>query len=300
MNIAPTPENVRSVGAFLYFVQERDTLRLEKQNHPQQPPWTNDPILQKYKFTNIRRQDDRGTRWIIEHLIEPYGDRPGFWFTLLIARLINWPPTLRALLNAEVIPCAPEHFNAELFVRVIEEHKAAGGKVYTGAYMVYPGKVEGLKNKAEFLAYSVLRDAGKLALAIKYAETSGFISLFVHELSKIFGVSTFIAGQVAADLTYTPEHELSKARDLYTYAPLGPGSQKGLNYVYGHAPGHLWTQEGFNYSLIRLNTRVRTNLGIMDLTLHDVQNCCCEFSKYARTVLGEGKPKTIYNLETEF
>lgn len=30
----------------------------------QQPPWTKDPILRQYKFCNIYRELDRGTRWI--------------------------------------------------------------------------------------------------------------------------------------------------------------------------------------------------------------------------------------------
>ena len=51
---------------------------------------------------------------------------------------------------------------------------------------------------------------------------------------------------------------------------------------------------------MEVNDRIKRELGIVDLTLHDVQNIMCEFSKYCRVVLGEGKPKTVYTPETEF
>ena len=66
----PTPETVRSVESFLWFVWERECIRIAKENgHP--APWTDDPVLQKYSFTNIHRKDDRVTKWIIENVIEP-------------------------------------------------------------------------------------------------------------------------------------------------------------------------------------------------------------------------------------
>ena len=296
MTQPPTPENVCSEDAFLYFVRERESLRIIKEAGLP-APWTQDPILQKYKFTNIRRRDDRVSKWIIDKLIQPAVDSGDehLWFTLLIARLINWPPMLQRLLDAEVIPCRPQDFNAAEFVRVIEDFKSRGAKAYSGAYMIYPGKIEGLATKSEFIAYKILPDAADYAPHIRRAENTRWIEVFLQKLSNVFGVSDFMAGQVAADLTYARGH-LDIALDLYTFAPLGPGSQKGLNFIYGHAPGHAWTQRGFNETLIRLNRKI----GRSDLTLHDVQNCCCEFSKYARKVLGTGGPKSIYNAETEF
>ena len=49
-----------------------------------------------------------------------------------------------------------------------------------------------------------------------------------------------------------------------------------------------------------LNDSIKEELDITDLTLHDVQNIMCEYSKYTRTVLGEGTPKTMYRPEIGF
>lgn len=297
----PTAATVCSMEGLLYFIWEREAIRVAKADG-YLGAVTEDPILLKYKFTNIRRKDDRVSQWVIDHLIEPAtacGDEH-LWFTLLIARLINWPPTLQALSDKGVIPCAPENFDADMFEHTLERIKNDGKKVYSGAYMLYPTKMEpgGNKSKAvaKYIISSAVKNADNISAALWGNDCVMSVERFVNELSKCFGISTFIAGQVAADLTYTG----IDVEDLHTYAPLGPGSQKGLNFLTHNAPHKIWKQPDFNSQLIWINERVVSDLGIGDLTLHDVQNCMCEYSKYARTVLGEGTPKTTYRPETEF
>jgi hypothetical protein len=289
------------MGGLLYFIWEREAIRLARENG-HSAPWTKDPVLAKYKFTNIHRSDDRVSQWVIDKLIEPATARGDehLWFTLLIARLINWPPTLQALINKGVIPCAPEDFDADMFEHTLERIKNDGKKVYSGAYMLYPTKMEPGGNKsravAKYIIGSAIENADNVRAALWNADSVMSIEKFVAELSKCFGISTFIAGQVAADLTYTG----MDVEDLYTYAPIGPGSSRGLNYLLGRAPFATWKQKEFNAELSNVYGEIVDKLEIVDLTLHDVQNCMCEFSKYCRAVLSEGKPKTTYQPETEF
>jgi len=289
------------MGGLLYFIWEREAIRLARENG-HSAPWTKDPVLAKYKFTNIHRSDDRVSQWVIDKLIEPATARGDehLWFTLLIARLINWPPTLQALINKGVIPCAPENFDADMFEHTLERIKNDGKKVYSGAYMLYPTKMEpgGNKSKAvaKYIIGSAVENADNISAALWNADGVMSIERFVAELSKCFGISTFIAGQVAADLTYTG----MDIEDLFTYAPIGPGSSRGLNYLLGKQPFATWKQKEFNAELSNIFSQIVEHLEIVDMTLHDVQNCMCEYSKYCRAVLGEGKPKTTYQPETEF
>ena len=297
----PTQDTVCSMPGLLYFIWEREAIRIARENgHP--APWTKDPVLAKYKFTNIHRSDDRVSQWIIEHLIEPAvnnGDEH-LWFTLLITRLVNWPPTLQALIDKGVIPCAPKDFDADMFEHTLERIKNDGKKVYSGAYMLYPTKMDpgGNKSKAvaKYIIGSAIENAEQISTALWANENGMSIARLVNELSKCFGISTFIAGQVAADLTYTGVD----VEDLFTYAPIGPGSSRGLNYLFGKAQFATWKQKEFNSTLIKIFNEIIDRLEIVDMTLHDVQNCMCEFSKYCRVLLGEGKPKSTYQPETEF
>lgn len=298
----PTPENVCTMEGLLYFVWEREIIRIYKEGGGVQP-YSADPIFQKYKFTNIYRKDDRISRWIIREIINLNRNDRNLWFTLLIARLINWPPTLDALLYEDIIPCSPEEFDGKVFSKTVEELKKKTAKVYGGAYMVYPTKLDVGKCKSYSLAKhiigSAVEHADDINFALYEADEVKSVERFVKELSKCYGISTFMAGQVAADLSYAPS-QLGDAEDLYTFAPIGPGSARGLNYLLGRKPFAGWAQEDFNAELIKIDNAIKEELRITDLTLHDVQNVMCEFSKYCRITLGEGVPKTTYKPETEF
>ena len=296
--LKPDSVTVCTVEGLLYFIWEREHVRLLKEKGFN-APWTDDEVISKYKFTNIHRKDDKVSKWVIKEIINPNLKDKDLWFSLLITRLINWPPTLGRLLDENIIPCGPENFDGASFSKTIEDYKKESPKVYSGAYMVYPTKLGNGGNKSESLAKYIIGDTVKAANEIREALQSNKIENFVTELAGCFGISTFMAGQVAADLTYAKGH-FGEAEDLYTYAPLGPGSQRGLNYLLNRAPTAAWPQEDFNKRLMEVNEFVQEDLRITDLTLHDVQNIMCEYSKYCRFVTGDGVPKTLYRPETEF
>jgi hypothetical protein len=82
----------------LKFMKARHAIFLARREGAN-PPWTRDPILQTYKFTNVYRELDRVTVWVDTFIRKPYYDHPHLWFMLAITRQINWPPTLKALIS---------------------------------------------------------------------------------------------------------------------------------------------------------------------------------------------------------
>ena len=293
--------DVGRVESLLYFVFEREAIRIARENGLPREQWTADPVFRKYKFTNVRRRDDRVSQWILKHISEPRHADADLWFSLLIARLVNWPPTLQHLLKCGVMPRRAYDFNRAEFISAVEEFKSRGNKTYSSAYMTFPGKL-GYKDKSEFLARVVLSEAANNHYETIHRSLWGqpqYVADFVGELSKCFGVSTFMAGQVAADLTYVPA-QLGKAGDLYKWAPLGPGSQFGLNVLFGKSRYHRWAQSDFNRALTGVREQVETELEITGLTLHDVQNVMCEYGKYAGFLRDGKHPKIAYQPQTEF
>ena len=81
----------------LQFIHAREDVR--KRREAGMPwPWTDNPILQRYKFCNVRREDDRVTREIARMMRRPHERDRDLWFALLVARrACNWPPTLAEL-----------------------------------------------------------------------------------------------------------------------------------------------------------------------------------------------------------
>ena len=60
---------------FLYWIKERESIRKKKEaGNPK--PWTDDPILQNYRFCNVRRMDDTVSQWLLKNWYEPYFDHP--------------------------------------------------------------------------------------------------------------------------------------------------------------------------------------------------------------------------------
>ena len=108
-----------------------------------------------------------------------------------------------------------------------------------------------------------------------------------------------MAGQTVADMTYC--RLLNKARDLQSYAPIGPGSTRGLNRIYQRSLEQRIPQDRFVYELMSVRDSVQKAIGyeVPDMTLHDWQNVMCEFDKYVRALNG-GRPRSIYKPETAF
>src|SRR6266567_8711286 len=83
------------------FVYEREQIRLRKAVG-QSPPWTDDPILNTYRFCNIRRRHDRVSQWLIKNVLLEYlikEDLQMFLEFSAFCRWVNWPPTIKAIID---------------------------------------------------------------------------------------------------------------------------------------------------------------------------------------------------------
>lgn len=249
-----------------------------------------DDILRTYRFCNVRREDDRVTKWIDQNWRQKYKYRDvDTWFAMVVARFINWPDTLDEL----GYPCP---WNGDHFIGVMSRRKAAGEKVYSGAYMVraepdMPGQPKYLyQKKSVFDPMWAARDR----LRPKEGDT---LNSYHMLLGQFHGLGSFMAAQVVADLKYVSP--LDWASDWVTFAASGPGSRRGLNRVLGRPVKSPWTEEDWRERLYDLHLLIDNReliRGLLDHVFHaqDLQNCLCEFDKYERVRLGEGRPRALY------
>ena len=76
---------------FKWFIQERENVRKKyEQGSPR--PYSSDEVIDKTRFTNIFREDDRVSRFIFEKVKHLEG--PELFYNLLISRLLNRTDTL--------------------------------------------------------------------------------------------------------------------------------------------------------------------------------------------------------------
>jgi hypothetical protein len=258
--------------------------------------YVDDEILNKYRFCNIRRRDDRVTQWLLKNY---YTNNVGdVWFKALIARTFNWPPTLKYLMERDAIPHRVEEFDVPYFTESLLHLEDKGVKIFNGAYVLFPTNYPG--SKCVNIPKYILQPTEKIADKVRCAIEWDSIEETTKALASSWGIKTFIAGQVSADLTYLMG-ELNHAKDMYTWAPMGPGSIKGLNRLYQRDSKYVIKEDQFVSELIQTRGElIKANSLFDDLTLHDVQNVFCEFSKYMRTKDGLGKPKQLYKPTKEF
>lgn len=297
----------QGITPLIAWARERESVRIKKaQGLP--APWTEDTIIQTYRFCNLRRRDDRVSQWLLKTVLRPtreWTDPITFLKWVALCRWVNWPPTLATIMLK--VPGyqkgAWDQGTVEGIVEVIET-LTKQEKAWTGAYMIRaPSKKRhpGL-SKARFVVAEVVgeglergREGLLAALALRQCRT---VSAALEALPNW---GSFMAGQVTADLTYT--NPLVKAEDLYTWAPVGPGSRRGYNRLLAlplkaRAPDEAtWCAQlqRWRWELIgALGPEYET------LTLHDVQNALCEYDKYERARLGQGRPRSKYRPETAY
>jgi hypothetical protein len=262
----------------LAFAVEREAIRLRRAAG-QPKPWTDDPILRAYRFCNVRREDDAVTQWIRVNWREPYAGDEDLWFGMCVARFVNWPETLEEI--GWPVPWEPDRF-----LRVMARRKEYGEKVYSSAYMVRGG-APGV-DKAVFQAQDIFGPlwAARERLRPKASDT---LNSWHMLLAQFYGLGSFLAAQVVADVKYT--EPLRSAGDWFTFAASGPGSRRGLNRTLGHAVNAPWTEEEWRLALKRLQVWFNEHWPHEPLHAQDCQNCLCEFDKMERARLGEGRPR---------
>lgn len=269
---------------FAAFIAARDVVRIRKEVAQAPPPWTTDPILQTYRFCNVRREDDKVTQWIAKHWRKKWENHKQLWFAMMVARLFNLPDTLTAI-GAYVLPFKLDGMNRELTRR-----KEAGVKNFNAAYIVSTNGRQ--MDKVDYITDHILKAAWNTRDLIS---VQSILLADLHgRLMALDGLGSFMAAQIVADVKYAPPW--LKASDWHTFAASGPGSRRGLNRVMGRPIDTPWKEAEWHETLLELRKESNNMNLSLNIVLHaqDIQNCLCEFDKYERVRLGEGRPKQRY------
>lgn len=279
------------------FIKERHSVFLKKEAGKPKP-WTKDEILQQYKFCNVHREDDWVSRWIAENWREPAQNDPNIWFAMVIARLVNWPDSLRVIMSAVISPAGKRYgatikWDVNQFLNAMQARRDAGEKMYTGAYMIHADR-----HFDYTFQYQAVEIFTPMWEARKTFPAKARTLREVFEWLKQFEcMGDFMAAQVIADIKYCPAFDETRMSDWWTFAAPGPGSRRGLGRVIWNDKDYKWKEPEWQYALSVLQRDIDimvTVAGMPRLHAQDLQNCLCEFDKYLRVKNGEGRPRSLY------
>jgi len=254
-------------------------------------PWSDDPILQKYKFCNVFRAADRVSQYMIKEVC--YNEEPNHpddrIFQIVAFRFFSnietWEGIQEFLGRAPVINDLVDGG----FERALENVKVKNGKLYTGAFILcatdaYGRRLKHLNHVELFKDMFVNQNAGE---RIRRAANLTVVYLFLHQFPLI---GDFMAYQIAIDLNYSEYINFSE--DSFTKA--GPGALRGIKKVFLDTNGLtseeviIWMVEHQDEEFKKLGYDFK---GLFGRKLHaiDAQGLFCETDKYCREAVPDLK-----------
>lgn len=299
---------------FFEFAHKRHTIYLRRK--AEEPwPWSNDEILNRYRFTNVYRELDATTIWFRKWVREPLRSKPEVLLATVLFRWINRSITGEAifrqimedgktpwqtLLETEDIPSALNKMRDSIVTML------GRGPYMTGAYVIkspdgYDKLTGVLKNVEWFMTTpKSFRDEMMNWQQVAEVLLSENVSLRVawDWVREHRFLGDFMAYEVVSDLRHTDM--LCRAPDIMTWANPGPGAMRGLNRLHGRYMKAHRTHRA-EYILEMRTLLDMANAGAWPnneeyppLEMREIEHTLCEFDKYERTRTGEGKPRGVF------
>ena len=294
---------------FWQFVFERQSIWQRRVAQGLPPPWTSDPTLQHERFTNIYRELDPGTQYVVEQVLELNAPRPDKLFNVMLYRLLGRSST-HAALGFQTLAT----FDANMMQDVLKDLRRKGAPPFTAAYMVSAYSAMGSSDKIENIArlFEMLHadfDAyfGRVLRSRTAAEAHA-------ALKTAYGFGNFLSYQILVDLLY-PLRIYGGVGILpfsnEDWASAGPGAQQGIRMLMrpGVKPSFLqvmrWLRDNQHAEFSRLYLDfpyLEDPEGTpIPISLANIQNCLCEFHKYVkiRERTGRGRRKFVATTESK-
>lgn len=284
------PFRAADLKLFWYWISEREKIR-QARVAGYTWPWTRDPILQEYKFTNVFRRQDRTTIALVERMVCFAKNPVQLYNHINTFRLFNRPDTYD-----EIYPLisAGEWRDIESILR---KRKNEGLTLFTGAYIIHASTKLKYDKLHDYIltAKHMWQEAEVMVAKLKNANA---LEYAVENLQRYNHVGPFIAYELACDYAYFPAL-LGKCTDRYTWANTGPGAARGVHrLLYGT---HEKRVSGLPYNaymkqlLIASDGKGNLERHVPKLEMRDIEHSLCEYDKYCRVKHGEGKtPKQKY------
>lgn len=277
--LQPTPTVV--YDTFWRFAYERQHIFFRRfKGDP--PPWTSDPILQTYKFTNAYRASDRVSQFLIKDVIySGPQDANELFFRTVLFKLFNKIETWKYLEHVLGDISLSSYCYAD-YDRALTKAMETGRSIYSAAYiMASGGSVFPTKRKHQahlMLLEQMITEDVPYRLSDCNTMERGFQILRSYPM-----VGDFLAYQLITDINYSALTDFSEME----FTIPGPGARDGIRKCFSSL-GDLSEADVIRLVADRQESEFARlgldfeNLWGRPLQLIDIQNLFCEVDKYSR------------------
>jgi hypothetical protein len=267
------------MDCYWYFAAERQTIYRRRLDGCSSP-WTIDPILSKYRFTNPYRVADRVSQYLLTNVIydRKYSDVDLF-FRILLFKLFNKIETWE-LLKSVFGELTFSNYQFSRFDKVLTDAMTSGRRIYSAAYiMPSGGKRYARKHRAHLrLLENMIADEAPKKLAGMRTMQEAFLFLKSYPM-----LGDFLAYQYVTDLNYSDLTHFSENE----FVVAGPGARSGISKcfsslgTFSNEDTIRWVAERQDREFAKRGLHFHF-LGGRRLQLIDCQNLFCEIDKYSR------------------
>lgn len=242
-------------------------------------PWTSDPVLAHFRFTNAYRAADRVSQSLIRELYAGRQEPGNLFLRALTFRLFNKESTWSAL-QSDFGEVSTETFNIDAYGASLDRRMEAGERIYSAAYIIPPPPFGAArKHRNHLLLIDHAMRNGTLDKILGANSLKGVYEALVDLPS----LGPFLAYQLAIDLNYTNLLNF----DENDFVMPGPGARSGILKCF---PGLHESKFVDAIEWVTANQREQIADHGMDfrdlfgrsLHLIDCQNLFCETDKYSR------------------
>jgi hypothetical protein len=274
-SLRPTPV----FDTYWRFASERQAI-YEARLRREDGPWTADPILTNFRFTNCYRASDRVSQFLIQR-VAYQGDESAneTAFRVLLFKFFNRISTWE-LLERNLGELRWSKFDFDQVNTVLGDAFERGQRLYSAAYVIPPPRLGADRKHTNHLR--LLQSMIEDGLASKLQASSSMEHAF-NMLRAYPAMGDFLAFQMLIDLNYSTLLDF----DEMDYVVAGPGARDGIRKCFGAEA------RGIEDDVIRYMAESQHEhfdwLGVpfaglsgRPLQLIDCQNLFCEVDKYAR------------------
>lgn len=229
-------------------------------------PWTNNKIFQENKFTNVYRELDRNSQWLIKNIIlDDELDLKNLIWKMMVFRFFNNPETFtfeakdkiiqpslfgdyeksglkQAESKEELISATKwrngipdyDEYDEDEFSRFIAGIRSCGKNPYTTAYLINSQATPGQPRDYCYTRVVIPTLHKKIDELIKVVKTAKTPENIIEYLKTLPAVADFIAHEFYQDFTYIQNYtnrEFMKF-DQNDFTNVGPGASIGIRLIY--------------------------------------------------------------------
>jgi len=322
----------KNLNTFFKTMFERQEIWYKRFILKKEAPWTKNKFFKDFKFTNVYRELDRNTQFQIENVFKIETNRRELIWKIMFFRFFNNPEFFRFIerMTMEADQYGSEEFkfigkipkynsfDADELFNLMRLYREYDGNPFTNAYLTNSQACPG-KTRDECFAFKVIPTLHSLIPKIsKTLITAKNPEEIIKLLMTLPSVSHFMAHEFYQDFTYAPRYsKMNLMRfDQDDFTNVGPGAEVGIRLIFPSrknkqdklqaiydlrdlAVDYLEQFGDFKYlDYNSISGNYFINYNKPKITLHQIEMWLCEYQKYWKMEIGEGKQRSKFEPKT--